>query len=327
MKIFFLILGMFVFQKANAVDIGQLEKDLNGSGVQGWIHGAVKEQGLYVFTYRNPKNFFDYVEMSLVAEQPALLSQLATLSRNDKVLVKGKFLANPSPQKHILLGAIELLKKMQSPYPSRPYEYEARIPDDLANISSAVFLVHAVAGEGKILVLEYKDAVLPIFVKNGSLTKNLFRNDLIRMSFKIQKTPGTPSHLNLDESAPEPLKVIEPIHALHGKPALLEGQLILFPKSPEILFNVFALQQELPAGLKRQYTLVNMDDPELFAKIRAKLQTAWDKFPGSYVNGRNKLTSLKLRVKATGTYNVVDQNQANAQIILKSADAIEISEH
>ncbi len=108
--------------------------------------------------------------------------------------------------------------------------------------------------------------------------------------------------------------------------AVIEGALILFPKSPEIIFNIFAVQQELPDGLKRQYTLVNMEDPEAFAKIRAKLQAAWDKYGKEYVNGRNKFVSQRIRVKATGTFNQVSANQANPQVFLKNADAIEIIE-
>ncbi|MGZ3706939.1 MAG: hypothetical protein ACXVA8_13000, partial [Bdellovibrionota bacterium] len=112
---------------------------------------------------------------------------------------------------------------------------------------------------------------------------------------------------------------------LHGKPAALDGELVLFPKSPEIIFNVFALLQHLDNGLTRQYTLVNFDDPALFKKIREKLQAEWDKFP-AYVNGRNKLVSTKVRVRAKGTFNEIDPGQANPQILLKSVDDVELYE-
>jgi hypothetical protein len=120
------------------------------------------------------------------------------------------------------------------------------------------------------------------------------------------------------------VKILESIRSLHGKAATLEGALILFPKSPEIMFNVFAVNQELQSGLKRQFTLVNMEDPAAFAKIREKLQAGWDKHKDDYVNGRNKLISRRVRVKATGIYNEIDASQANPQILLKSADSIEI---
>lgn len=307
---------------ARAVDINQIEKDLNSTGVQGWIHGAVHERGLYVFTYRNPKDFFDYIEMSLIAFTPELQAKLATLNRHDKILVKGAFLPNPSPQKHISASSIEVVEKFQSKYEVKPYEHEAKIPDELLKINTALFLVHAIASEGHILVVEYKDQVLPIFVKNNSLTKDLFRNDVVQLNFKVY--PDHPTHLGLDESAP--IKVVDSIKALHGKSAAVEGALIMFPKSPEILFNVFAVQQELQGGLKRQFTLVNFDDPAEFAKIRKVLQEAWDKHPDQFKNARNKLLSTKISVKATGTFNEVDPNQANPQILLKTVSSITISD-
>lgn len=321
------ILISFAPAASQAVDVGQIEKDLSGEGVVGWIHGAEKSNNMYVFTYRNPNDFFDYLNMSLTTDKPQILEKLATFQRHDKVRVKGSFLLNPSPQKHISITSIDIVKKYESGFTTDSYKYEARIPDDLLKAKSASFLVHAVGGEGKILVLEYRDAIVPVFVKNRTeLAQNLYRNDVIQLSYVVQKDPGQPIHLRLDESATEPLKVTESIRDLHGKPAVVEGALILFPKSPEISFNVFAVQQELPEGLKRQYTLVNMDNSDAFAKIRAKLQAAWDKFGKDYVNGRNKLVSRRVRVKATGTFNEISTNQANPQIFLKDASSIEIIE-
>jgi hypothetical protein len=313
-------------QPARAVDLGQIEKDLSAKGVEGWIHGAVSDRDLYVFTYRTPGNFFDYVEMSLVAEKPEIAAKLPTLNRHDRVRIKGSFLKNPSPQKHISVDSLEVLEKYESGEKSEPYEHEAKLPGDLLNTTSGDFLVHAIGGEGRILVVEFKDQIVPVYVKKPELTKNLFRGDLIQLHYKIQDRPDSPTHLNLDDSAVEPVKVLESITSLHGKPAVIEGALIMFPKSPEIIFNVFAVQQELQSGLKRQYTLVNFEDPAAFAKIREKLQAAWDKHKGETVNGRNKLVSLRIKVKATGTFNEVDPNQANPQILLKSAASVEIIE-
>jgi len=308
-----------------AVDLPQIERDLSGSGVTGWIHAAVPGQGLYVFTYRNPADFFDHIEMSLVAFQPEIQSQLATFNRQDKVTLHGSFLDNPSPQKHILVTSIEMAKKFEPSYPSEPYQHEAKLPDDLINVKSAQFLVHAVAGDGHILVTEYKDSIVPVFVEKNELTKNLYRGDLVQLAIKIQSYPGRPVHLNLDTAVPESVKVLETIHAKHGKLASVEGALIMFQKSPEILFNVFAVQEKLPAGLSRQYTIVNMENPDLFAKIRTKLQQAWDQESKAYVNGRNKLVSTHVKVKVVGIFNEVDPGQANAQILVPSLDSISVS--
>jgi hypothetical protein len=320
-----LVVLLFSFN-AYSVDLKEVEKELTTTGVEGWIHGSVESQGIYVFTYRTPGSFFDYIEMSLVSDDPGIVKQLATLDRHDKVRVKGAFLDIPSPQKHISAASIEMIKKYQSAYDVAPYQHQTKIPDDLVGKSSANFLVHAIGGNGQILVVEYKDVILPVYVKNGDLTKNLFRGDLVQLQIKIQNDPTEPVHLNLNEKAPQPVQVLQAIQSLHGKPASIEGALILFPKSPEILFNVFAVKQELQDGLNRQYTLVNFDNPDVFAKIRATLQAAWDRHGTDFVNGRNKLVSTKVRVKATGTFNEQDPNQANPQILLNSVDSIQIIE-
>jgi hypothetical protein len=310
-----------------AVDVKQVEKEMAGDGAVGWIHGSVKDTGIYVFTYRNSKDFFDYLLISLTSDRQAVREKFASFNRHDKVRIKGSFLLNPSPQKHANIESIEVVKKFESPLGTDLYQYDAKIPDDLLKMKSASFLVHAIAGDGRILVLEYRDAVVPVFVKKRTeLSHDLQRNDIIQLNYVVQKDPTHPLHLSLDEETSEPLKVTESIREIHGKPAVVEGALILFPKSPEINFNIFAVQQELPNGLKRQYTLVNMTDPGVFAKIRAKLQAAWDKHGKEYVNGRNKYVSQRIRVKATGTFNQVSANQANPQIFLKNANSIEITE-
>jgi hypothetical protein len=310
-----------------AVDIKDVEKQLNTTGCVGWVHGAVPGSGMYAFTYRNPQNFFDYIIMSLVTEDPTMMKQLATFGRQDQVKVKGTFLDNPSPQKHIMVSSIELVKKYNSGYPTKPYEYEAKIPNDLLQKDTETFLLHAIGGDGHILVVEYKDAVIPIYVKNAALTTNLFRNDVVQIKFLFQDYPSSPMHLAVNESAPQPLTVVDSIVAKNGKPAVVEGALMLFPQSPEIKFNVFAVQELLPNGLNRQYTIVNMDDPVIFQKIRDLLQAAWDKYPGQYTNARNKLLSNVVRVKVTGIFNEVDPSQANAQILIPSADSIVVEEH
>ncbi len=322
------VLSMMVLAvpSAQAVDLPTLERQLVTTGVEGWIHGSASAQSLYVFTYRTPGDFFDNIQMSLIALSPELVRSLGTFHRNDKVRVKGSFLPNPSPQEHILLSSIELLAAAAALEPVPPYEHDAKIPEDLAGLGESMFLVHAVGGGGQILVVEYKDVVLPVFVQNTQLTRFLWRGDLVKLAFKIQTSPGRPTHLNLDESAAQPVQVIEAVRNMHGHPASIEGELVLFPKSPEILFNIFAVRQPLMSGLNRQYTLVNFSDPTLFRAIREKLQAAWDRYPGAYINGRNKLVSTRIRVRAKGMFNEQDPGQANPQILLDSIESIEVSE-
>lgn len=184
--------------------------------------------------------------------------------------------------------------------------------------------MHAVDAGGAILVVEYEDIVLPVFVNRPELTKNLARNDVVRLAYEIRTLPDRPVHLQLKD-VEQPIEVVDSIMALHGQPASVEGELVLFPKSPQVKFNVFAVLQPLPGNLRRQFTLANFESDDAFKAIRDKLQAAWDSEPeGTAVSGRNKLISTKLRVRATGTFNEIDPGQANAQILLDGPDSVEI---
>jgi hypothetical protein len=303
----------------------QLERELGaGRAVEGEVHGAFPELELYVFTYRNPENFFEYVEVSLIASTEELAAQLAALRRHDRVRIRGGFMDNRSQQRHVELQSLEVVSKYEASPPIPPYEYEASIPDDLRGKDSELFLVHAVNAGGSVLVVEHEDVVLPVYVTRPELTRNLARNDVVRLYYEIRSRPDRPVHLQLQDIE-RPVEVVESVTALHGKPASVEGPLVLFPRSPQVRFNVFAVLQELPGNTQRQYTLVNFDDPAVFETIRTKLQNAWDAAgPDSSISGRNKLVSTKVRIRATGTFNQIDPNQANAQIVLGGPDAIEI---
>lgn len=314
--------------RVGAVDIAEIEKQLTAGGVVVEMHGALPALGLFAVTYRNPASFFDFVHLSLVVRSPAVLAQLSGIGRHDRIRIKGRLLPNPSPQPHLLAESIELVQKYAPAVTAGPYEYTGGLPGGLLGLTSAPFLVHIAQPDEGILVVEYQDAVVPIFVTNGSRISALSRNDVVHLSFRVQERPDRPVHLRLNEDVPEPLRVLDSIAAKHGKPADMEGALVLFPKSPQIVSNVFALLEELPGGLTRQYTLVNLESEARFAAIRARLQAAWDRHSaaGDFVNGRNKLVSLRIRVRAKGTFSQTDPGQANPQILLESADALTIVE-
>ena len=57
--------------------------------------------------------------------------------------------------------------------------------------------------------------------------------------------------------------------------------------------------------------------------LNSKLAEAWGDAAG--VEGRNKLVHPTVRIKASGTKNVVSASQANPQLLLDGPDAIEIT--
>jgi hypothetical protein len=303
----------------------RFEREISaGHLVEGEIHGAYPDLQLYVFTYRNPNNFFEFLEVSLVPTTPELKAELAELRRHDRVRISGAIADNRSNQTHVELASLEVVRQYEASPAMPAYEYQASVPNELLGKDNELFLVHAVNAGGTVLVVERGDVVLPVYVRKPELTRDLARNDVVRLYYDIRSRPDLPVHLQLKD-VETPVEVIDSIMALHGKPADIEGALVLFPKSPQVQFNVFAVLQTLPGGLQRQYTVVNFDDQAAFAAIRKKMQDAWDAAgQGSAVSGRNKLVSTRVRVRAVGTYNEIDPNQANAQIVLPSADALEI---
>jgi len=301
-----------------------LEKQLKGTGLSGWIHGASEPLSLFVFTYREPGNFFSHVEFPLIAGSEGIERTLRTLTRHDEVSLKGYFLENGAPIRHIFVESLSLIKKYESPLPQSqdPYPYQATLPDELLNKSEIFVKVHAVANEGKVLVVEYKDAVLPVVISQPTLSKGLFRNDKVKLKVRVRSHPEQPTHVSLDTSKPEPLVVTDRMVDWHGKKGSVEGALVLFPKSPQVNFNVFALQLIDENGVAREFTLVNFEDDVIFSKIRQKLQNFWDAAPAGVENARNKLINRQVKLRATGTFNVVDPGQANPQILLTSPEAI-----
>lgn len=304
----------------------ELERELRrGHAVEGEIHGADPDLDLYVFTYRAPDDFFEFVEVSLVAPDDDLAAQLAALHRHDRVRIEGTVMQNRSRQRHVELRSLEVVEEYEPSPPIPEYAYEATVPADLRGRNSGLFLVHAVQANGRVLVVEHRDVVLPVFVRRPELARDLARNDIVRLTYAIRRYPERPVHLELAE-VERPIEVVDSIMGLNGRPADVEGPLVLFPKSPQVSFNVFAVLEDLPGGLRRQYTLVNFESTETFARIREKLQNAWDESdPDLTVSGRNKLISRSIRVRAIGTFNEIDPGQANAQIVLEGPDSIEIS--
>jgi hypothetical protein len=175
-----------------------------------------------------------------------------------------------------------------------------------------------------VLVVEYRDAVLPVFVRDKTQAASLYRGDKIRLHFKIQRHPVRPTHLVLDPKATKPIELLTPIKDQDGKPLDLEGALVYFPQSPQLRFGVYAIQVIDTDGLKLNYTLVNFEDPQVFADIRAKLESFWKANLATVENGRNCLINPQIKIRAVGRGNVMSPNQANPQILLEGVDSVSL---
>lgn len=320
----------------NDFDIKVVSDELTKNGLEGSVHGSAEELGLYVFTYRHPKGFyppgdmrafFNHLEISLYARTPELKKQLAGLNRHDKVKIKGTLSENGG-QPHIKVSEITVIEKFTDAERAKhgAYTHNTVVADAIKGKTEIEAVVHAVAREGKILVFEYGDAVIPVSLTKSDLTEKLSRGDKVKIHFKKQAYPRRPTHLELDETVKTPIEHLDNLLDQNGKDAdsKAEGELILFPKSPQINIPVYAIRFTDTNGTSRNFTVLN-PDPDVFEKVRDRCTEVWKKYEADIQQGRNYLVNPKIRVKATGKINMVDRSQANPQIYVDKVGDLEFT--
>lgn len=300
-----------------------LEAELAGPGLVGWMHAAVPEAGLFVFTYRKPGDFFAYVDLPIIPAGETYAA-LAELRRHDKVRLFGRFADNDAAKPHVRATKIELVEAYASAYATPDYDREIALPAGVPDEDVLIAKVHAVDGAGTVLVLEWRDAVIPVRVDRPEQVRELWRNDKVRVHISRAGYPDTPAHVVLDPEVEQPVELLERVAQDHGEPVTLRGSLVLFPQSPQIVFDIYALQVVDADGIRRNYTLVNFEDMELFEAIRARLAEIWTAAPEDPANGRNKLIKRGVELEVTGVLNVVSAAQANPQLLLSSPDDVRL---
>lgn len=306
------------------LELASLSQELTNTGLIGRIHGAAAVSNMYVMSVREPDNFFSHREFSLIPQDPQAQQTLSQLHRHDLVCVRGNLIANPSPQQHIALDSVQVLEPWTQPEGFAPYDRQTDIPAELKEQTSFVGKVHAISEDGTILVMGYQDLVIPIFVSATEYTQGLYRGDIVKLAYQIQEYPQRPVHLQLDTTAQSPLEVIDAIATWHNQPQTLSGSLVKFPQSPQLKFDVYAMEVNTQ-GIKRYFTLINFEDMNEFTNIRRKLAQIWDENAATAVSGRNMLINPEVKIEATGIANIISTEQANPQILLKSASQVKLS--
>lgn len=304
------------------LNLSSLSVELEKTGLLGEIHGAVSGEQLYVLSVREPDNFFDFRHFSLIAANQKTQETLGKVKRHDQVCLKGKLIDNPSPQPHILVESATIIESWSGKTGHEKYQYEATIPQELKDKTNVVVKVHAINNQGRILVVEYLDRVIPLFVETPELTKNLYRGDLINISYQLQPSPEKPTHLRLNIEEKLPLEIVDRLVARQGKEETLRGKLVKFSQSPQLKFDVYAMEV-ITQGIPRYFTLVNFEDIKEFEKIRLKLAKIWDNNLNTVKTGRNFLINPHVTIEAQGTINIISPQQANPQILLENANDIQ----
>jgi hypothetical protein len=314
-------------EEKKPVTLDDLARQVQADGLKGTMHGANHQLGTYVFTWWAPGSFFENRNFSLVPGSEAVRAKLATLERHQEVTVRGRMVRNPSSQPHILVEALEPGEKwnpgVQATVPAGP---RPDLKQRLVGKKRIHALVHALDTEGGMLVVEYQDEVLPVVIPQDPAVKEkvetLYRGDRIDFRFRIRENPSRPLHLAIDPdggSGGEPLVVTDAIKEQHGKERTVEGNLVLFPKSPALRRTIYGVEEKGPDGLNRYYTIFNFDDLRNQARTDAMLSSAWNSVREGIVDGRNKYIHTRVRVRVAGRVNNPAQNQANPTLVTASS--------
>lgn len=305
----------------------EFEKEFTSpQGITVEVHGADPQNGLYAIAYR-PKDFFDFIIISMQADytEPSFASvdqTMKTLHRHDVLQIKGQtngFVL--SQQNHILIKDLVVVKKFTSSYDDGSnYVHQTDVAKAVQGKDHIIVKVHASLVDGKVLMVELGDANVPVLVgKNNNLTRDLYRGDKIEIKFKVSTAPSSPVHLLLSTDQ-DAVRVLDRVVDLHGKPQDRCGELVMFPQSQQVLFNVFALKSDIGDGYFRTFTLLNFQDQQLFKDLRNKMQVVWDQNTKTMVRGRNYFINPKIKVCAKGLGNMQVPTQANPQIFIDRLD-------
>jgi len=308
--------------------IKELSKKISSpEGLRIAIHGASHDSKMYVGRYIYD-NIFNAVQVSLLTRDQGVKNVFATLTRHDVVRVWGRLLDFDAPQPHLGISKIVIEKSFEFPGEDhkRDVDWKA-IARELLGEDQITVEIHTVQVGGSLLVVEYKGFVFPIFTKKfKEEAKDLNRQDFARIHFEIQEDPGKPIHLVLNEGPRgKAIELLDSISDQHGVQKTVTGKLIMFPQSPTIKFNVFAVKTQTDFDIARTYTIINFEDFDLFMAVLAKLQKVWDAnkdLEDCVANDRNKLINKCIEIEVSGPINYVDPNQANPQVLIQRLEDV-----
>lgn len=301
-------------------------------GLKGTMHGVRPDLGYFVFTWRHPRNFFANRDFSAYPANSEVAEKLGAMARHQTVVVHGRLVQNPSSQPHLVVESVEPGEKWSPGLAAAPRTiHPMDVRRDFRKPRRIRALVHALAADGGMLVVEYKDEVLPVQVPvDPALRKAvgaLYRGDRVELRVQVAERPESPAHLSLapDAKNDRPAVVVtDAIHIQHDQVRTVEGRLVLFPKSPSLNRSIWGVEDRGPDGLHRYFTIFNFDDAKDQALIDAKLQAAWDG-RGDLLDTRNKYVHSRARVRVTGKVNDPAQNQANPTLVTDAAKVTVIS--
>jgi len=174
-------------------------------------------------------------------------------------------------------------------------------------------VVHAVLHDGKVIIVNNQENVIPVHVNDPKWTKSLRSSDKIKLRYSVREHDQGPPHLSLrTENNVDPVEVLDSILKLSKKGEVkLEGSLVLFPKSPLLTHDVYGLRVKDSRGLVRTFSLHNLRDEEDVKKINSILKEIWDKKKEGFIRTTSFFYNPDIRIEVTGNVNHFAQNQRN----------------
>jgi hypothetical protein len=304
--------------------LDDLAVQARGPGLRGAMHGATAD-GAFVFTWWDPKSFFSNLNFPLIPVDARVEAELAGLERHQQVTVRGELVRPAGSQPHLRVAAVTPGEKWSPGVtPTEVWRQPPPVERLLAGRERIAALVHATEEDGSVLVVEYRDAVLPAVVPDDirvrEQVRELFRGDRILLRFRLRRSERRPAHLLVETGSPDrpAIEVTDSLHAQHRRERALEGRLVLFPKSPALRREIWGVEERGPNGLHRYFTLANFETAGEMDRIGAKARAAWESRPG-ILDARNKYVHLEVRVRAAGTVSNPARNQANPTLITDAA--------
>lgn len=193
----------------------ELEGMLNGQqGAR--VHGAIPSGNIYVF---GDGGFY----YSAYTRDPALAETFKTLKRNDDLTITANYTRTGSAQPHI--NVTELAHNFASDSTFK-HKFDYSRFDGLESVT-LLGSVHAVAGAGEVLVFNYEDIVIPVFVDEAlhEEASALWKFDIVLLDLSIQRIPGRPLHFYTRDDSGDAIRLVDAITDCDGVTTDLVGNI------------------------------------------------------------------------------------------------------
>lgn len=315
----------FVLFQDNDRSMAEVADTFKAGPVSGYIHAANTETHTFVFTYNDPNDTAKTRNVAIIPLSEKLYNEMNALHRFDRVSITGELLNRPIPQPHVLVHQLKVLERWsetptsaasdstahQEPTASAPDDKPVDIESILNESDSPTLLgkVHAIVGQGHVLMFDYKGTVIPVMVQDTTLTRTLWRGDKVKLALSMLPSPQEPHHLMLNPANGQvPVELVQAVKSLHEPPLTITGPLVYYPPSPLHTQAAWAIQHTDEFGLQWSFVLKAHNDTDQ-AKLDETVEQLWKAHKDTALESHHKWINpqVVLRVKGIGEETMPSQ--------------------